>query len=156
LPVPHALSLVGTYDDDRPGTQREKLGLYQRSVFPNYPPANSAGYPDRVDASKRLAVVFGTYPDHCALGRPYLDGENKPAIESAEKKSVFVANEAYCDRPGAVRRSGNLPFNLSSGVHSADGVILTAMGPGAELFRGRIENTRVFRIMATALGLGRD
>ena len=28
------------------------------------------------------------------------------------------------------------------------------MGPGAEQFHGRIDNTRVFRIMATALGLG--
>ena len=27
------------------------------------------------------------------------------------------------------------------------------MGPGAEQFRGRIDNTRVFRAMATALGL---
>jgi alkaline phosphatase len=39
-------------------------------------------------------------------------------------------------------------------VHSADDVVLTAMGPGAELFRGRLDNTRVFRVMATALGLG--
>jgi hypothetical protein len=26
--------------------------------------------------------------------------------------------------------------------------------PGADMFHGRIDNTRVFRIMATALGLG--
>jgi alkaline phosphatase len=32
-------------------------------------------------------------------------------------------------------------------------VVLTATGPGAEQFRGRIDNTRVFRIMTTALGL---
>ena len=52
-----------------------------------------------------------------------------------------------------MRRTGNLPFNVNAGVHSADDVVLTAMGPGAEQFRGRIENTRVFRVMATALGL---
>jgi alkaline phosphatase len=28
------------------------------------------------------------------------------------------------------------------------------MGPGAEQFRGRMDNTGVFRAMATALGLG--
>jgi alkaline phosphatase len=28
------------------------------------------------------------------------------------------------------------------------------MGPGSEKFRGRIDNTKVFRIMAEALGLG--
>ena len=38
-------------------------------------------------------------------------------------------------------------------MHAADDVVLTAMGPGAEQFRGRIDNTRVFRAMATALGL---
>jgi alkaline phosphatase len=32
-------------------------------------------------------------------------------------------------------------------------VVLTAMGPGAELFHGRIDNTRVFRGMVSALGL---
>ena len=48
---------------------------------------------------------------------------------------------------------GNLPFTQPQGVHAADDVVLTAMGPGAELFKGRIDNTRVFRVMATALGL---
>jgi alkaline phosphatase len=151
----HAVSVVGTYNDDRAGDQlREKLGVYNLSVFPNYPPANADGYPDRVDVSRRLAVVFGTYPDHCSTGRPYLEGENVPAVRSAENQRVFVANETYCNQPGAVRRVGNLPFGMNTGVHAADDVVLTAMGPGAELFRGRIDNTRVFRYMATALGLG--
>jgi alkaline phosphatase len=33
-------------------------------------------------------------------------------------------------------------------------VILTANGPGAERFRGHMENIRVFRAIASALGLG--
>jgi alkaline phosphatase len=52
-----------------------------------------------------------------------------------------------------MRMQGNLPFTQPQGVHSADDVVLTAMGPGAEMFHGRIDNTRVFRVMATALGL---
>ena len=36
----------------------------------------------------------------------------------------------------------------------ADDVVLTAIGPGAEQFHGRIDNTRVFRAMVGALGLG--
>jgi len=48
---------------------------------------------------------------------------------------------------------GNLPFTQRQGVHSADDVVLIAMGPGAELFRGHMDNTRVFRVMAAALGL---
>jgi alkaline phosphatase len=149
----HPVSIVGTYDDDVPGQQlRDKLGIYQGSKPPTYPPPNAAGYPDRVDVSRRLAFVFGAFPDYCDLGHPYLEGENVPAAAGATA-GTFMANEKYCNVPGAVRRTGNLPFVANGGVHAADDVVLTATGPGAELFHGRIDNTRVFRIMATALGL---
>jgi alkaline phosphatase len=148
----HGVAIVGTYDDSRPGETRSRLGVYNLSQFPNYPAPNADGYPDKVDVSRRLAFVFSTYPDSCDSGRPYLEGENVPAVEG-EQKGTYVANEKNCAAPGAVRRTGNLPFNMSTGVHAADDVILTAMGPGAEMFRGHMENTRVFRVMATALGL---
>lgn len=149
----HPAALIGTYDDDRPGQQlRDKLGIYQNSTPPNYPAANAAGYPERVDVSRRLAFVFGAFPDYCDTGHPYLDGENVPAVSGPNRG--FVANEKYCNLPGAARRTGNLPFNIPAGVHAADDVVLTAMGPGSSLFHGRIDNTRVFRIMVTALGLG--
>jgi alkaline phosphatase len=149
----HPTAIVGTYDDDRPGQQlRDKLGVYNESVVPNYPAPNAAGYPDRVDVSRRLAFVFGAFPDYCDTGHPSLDGENVPAVPGPDH--TFVANEKYCNQPGAARRTGNLPFAVPAGVHAADDVVLTAMGPGSEQFHGRIDNTRVFRIMATALGLG--
>ncbi len=148
----HPTSIIGTYDDERPGQQlREKLGVSQNSKVPNYPKPNAAGYPERVDVSRRLAFVFGAFPDYCDTGRPHLDGENVPAMSGPNRD--YVANEKYCSSPGAARRTGNLPFNVNNGVHAADDVVLTASGPGAELFHGRIDNTRVFRFMATALGL---
>jgi alkaline phosphatase len=149
----HPTALVGTYDDDRPGQQlRDKLGVYQESIVPNYPAPNADGYPERVDVSRRLAFVFGAFPDYCDTGHPSLDGENMPAVVGPGH--TFVANEKYCGQPGAARRTGNLPFNVPAGVHSADDVVLTALGPGSERFHGRIDNTQVFRIMVTALGLG--
>jgi alkaline phosphatase len=148
----HGVAIVGTYDDDKGGSMRARLGTYNLSQFPNYPKANADGYPDKVDVSKRLAFVFSAYPDHCEAGRPYLDGENVPAVEG-ETKGTYVANEKNCALPGAVRHIGNLPFNANAGVHAADDVVLTAMGPGSEQFHGRIDNTRVFRAMVTALGL---
>jgi alkaline phosphatase len=153
----HPTAIVGTYDDDFPGQQlRDRLGVYQYAKVPNYPPPNADGYPDRVDVSRRLAFVFGAFPDYCDTGHPYLDGENRPAVEKVpgEKPSTYVANEEYCKLPGAARRTGNLPFAIPAGVHAADDVVLTALGPGSEQFHGHIDNTRVFRIMATALGLG--
>jgi len=150
----HGTAIVGTYDDGRPGQQlRDKLATYADSKFPNYGTPNADGYPERIDVSRRLAFVFSTYPDYCETGRPYVEGENRPALAASADSKVFVANEQYC-MPGSARRSGNLPFGLSQGVHSADDVVLTAMGPGAEQVRGRMENTRVFRIMVNVLGLG--
>ena len=149
----HPVSIVGAYNDDAPGQQlRDKLGMYAQAGFPNYPKPNAQGYPEKVDVSRRIAFVFGAYPDYCDTGKPYLDGENVPTVAGAGKEA-YVANEKYCSVPGAARRTGNLPFEAAQGVHSGDDVILTAMGPGAEQFRGRIDNTRVFRAMATALGL---
>jgi alkaline phosphatase len=146
------VSIIGTYDDERPGQLlREKLGVYEQSITPNYPKANADGYPEKVDVSRRLAFTFGSYPDYCDTGKPYLDGENVPAVAGPNKD--YVANEKYCTLPGAVRKTGNLPFSASQGVHSADDVVLTASGPGSEQFHGRIDNTRVFRYITTALGL---
>jgi alkaline phosphatase len=147
----HPVSIIGTYDDERPGERlRDKLGIYDQAKFPNYPNADATGYPPSIDVSRRLAFVFAGFPDHCASGKPYLAGPFKPT-EAKDKQAI--ANEVYCT-PQATRMQGNLPFTQPQGVHSADDVVLTAMGPGAELFRGRIDNTRVFRVMVTALGLG--
>jgi alkaline phosphatase len=146
----HPVSIIGTYDDDRPGERlRDKLGIYGQAKFPNYGKADANGYPPSVDVSRRIAFGFGGYPDHCRSGRPYLDGPFRPTEKKDEK---FVAVETYCS-PQAMRLEGNLPFTQPQGVHAGDDVVLTAMGPGAEQFKGRIDNTRVFRAIATALGL---
>jgi alkaline phosphatase len=150
----HPISIIGTYDDDRPGQLlRDKLGTYAESVPPNYGPRDADGYPTKVDTSRRLAVAFGTYPDTCDTGRPYLDGERVLAVKGPDGKAN-VANEKDCTGPLATRKQGNLPFDANSGVHAADDVLLTAMGPGAERFRGHKPNTFVFRVMAEALALG--
>jgi len=147
----HPVSIIGTYDDERPGERlRDKLGVYNEAKFPNYPKPDSDGYPASVEVSRRLAFVFAGFPDHCASGRPSLGGPFKPTEEKDDKA---VANETYCT-PKATRMEGNLPFTQRQGVHAADDVVLTALGPGAELFKGRVDNTFIFKVMATALGLG--
>jgi alkaline phosphatase len=152
----HPVSIIGTYDDERPGQLlREKLGTYAEAKYPNYPAPDADGYPASIDVSRRIAFVFGAYPDYCDLGKPYLAGENVPAVKGPDGKG-YVANEQYCNTPISARRTGNLPFKANNGIHSADDVVLTAMGPGSELFHGRIDNTGVFRVMVTALGLGSE
>ena len=152
----HPVSVIGTVNDASPEPEmRNKVGIYEDAGFPNYPTPNADGYPDRVDVSRRIRLVFGATPDYYDTFQPFLDGEFVPAVKNAE--GIMVANEKYKDVPGAVLRPGNLPNKgaraANQGVHSGDDVILTAMGPGAEKVRGQMENTDLFRIIAEALAL---
>jgi alkaline phosphatase len=150
----HPVSVIGSYDDERPGTTpREKLGVYADAKVPNYPAPNAQGYPETVDVSRRIAIQFGTQPDNCFNAKPYLEGENVPAV-AGPTPGTYVANEKNCTKPGAVRLVGNLPVDNNSETHSGDDVVLTAIGPGSELFHGHMPNVGVFKVIATALALG--
>jgi len=151
----HGLSIVGTVDDNAPGdVMRDKVGVYDKAGFPNYPAANADGYPERVDVSRRLAIFFAGFPDYYETFRPKVDGPFVPAV--AGPAGSYVPNDKYKDVPGAMLRIGNLPRSANQGVHSGDDVILTAMGPGSERVVGFLDNTAVFRIMVDALGLGAE
>lgn len=145
----HMVGIIGTYDDSLPGKEpRDRLA----NDIPVYE-TDKDGYPVTVDVKKRPGFMFGGYPDHCFDSKPHLDGEFVPAVAGTEK-DTYVANEKYCV-DGAIRVPGNIQRSNSSGPHAADDIILTAMGPGADFFRGRQENTKVFRAITTALGLAK-
>ena len=150
----HGLAIVGTVDDAKPGADmREKVGTYAEAGYPNYPAPDKDGYPPSVDVSRRLAIFFADFPDYYETYRPKLDGPFEPAVRDAASKQ-FAANEKYKSESSQLR-GGNLPRSSDVGVHAADDAVLTATGPGAEKFRGFMDNTEVFRVMAEALGLGR-
>jgi alkaline phosphatase len=152
----HPNALVGTINDDMSTTPnvalRERVGVYEKAGFPNYPSPDADGYPSRVDVSRRLAIFSASLPDHYETYRPKLDNPNEPT-EKAEAAGTFKANEKYKDVPGAVLRFGNLPAMMNASVHSGEDVILTATGPGSERVHGSMDNTEVFRVIADALGL---
>jgi len=149
----HGVSIIGTVDDEKDGDDmREKVGTYAEAGFPNYVDADGDGYPDRVDVSRRLFLAANNGPDHYETFRPKLDGPFVPAIQNESKQ--YVANEAYKDVPGAVLVQGNIPRNGDTGVHSVDDVVLQATGPGSENFKGYMEQSDVYRVLAEALALG--
>jgi alkaline phosphatase len=152
----HPNSLVGTINDDMGTTpnvpMRERVGVYAKAGFPNYPAPDADGYPSRVDVSRRLAIFSASLPDHYETFRPKLDGPNEPTVKG-EDAGTFKANDKYKDVPGAVLRPGNLPAMMNASVHSGEDVILTATGPGSERVKGSMDNTEVFRVMVDALGL---
>ncbi|MET0869021.1 MAG: alkaline phosphatase [Pseudorhodoplanes sp.] len=153
----HPVGLIGTVDDDMSATPnapiRERVRMYEKAGFPNYPAPDEAGYPSRVDVSRRLAMFAASLPEHDETLRPRLDNPRELTAPGKEP-DTFAAIERSKDVPGAVPRFGNLPRFASASVHSGEDVILTAAGPGSEQVRGQIDNTEVFRIMAEALGLG--
>jgi alkaline phosphatase len=152
----HPNSLVGTINDDMSTTPnaplRERVGVYEKAGFPNYPAPDADGYPSRVDVSRRLAIFSASLPDYYETFRPKLDDPNEPTVKG-DDPGTFKANEKYKDVPGVVLRFGNLPVMMGASVHSGEDVILTATGPGSERVKGSMDNTDVFRVMADALGL---
>ncbi|WP_411034178.1 alkaline phosphatase [Shinella sp. BYT-45] len=149
----HGVAIIGTVDDDKPGEEmRAKVGTYDDAGFPNYEDKDGDGYPDRVDVSRRLFLAANNGPDHYETFRPKLDGPFVPAVQNEAKE--YVANEAYKDVPGAVFVQGNIPKDGDTGVHAVDDVVLQAAGPGAEGFRGYMEQSDVYRVLADALALG--
>jgi alkaline phosphatase len=101
-------------------------------------------------------MTIGAHPDFYQTYRPKLDAPFVPAIKSkdAGNAEVYVANPMYKDVPGAVFTEGTLPRKDAQGVHAVDDVILSAAGPGADQFKGFMENTDVFKVMVKALALG--
>ena len=149
----HSGSISGVVNDDKPGPLREKVGVYADAGYPNYPKADLQGYPSQIDVSKRLAFFYGNYPDHYETLHPKLDGTFIPAVKGADGK--FIANPKYAQlQEDAIHVGGNLPSHQDVGVHTADDAVLNASGPGADRFKGFMDNTEVFKVMVQTLGLG--
>ena len=92
------------------------------------------------------------YPDHYETFNPKLDGPFEPAVKN--EKGEYVANEKYKDVPGAIFVEGNLPKDESTGTHTVDDVVLQAAGPGAEEFKGYMEESDVYKVLADTFALG--
>ncbi|RYG94813.1 MAG: alkaline phosphatase, partial [Alphaproteobacteria bacterium] len=149
----HGVSIIGTIDDEKPGDDmRQKVGVYAGAGFPNYEDKDGDGFPDKVDVTRRLAMFSSNFPDYYETFRPKMDGPFEPSIKN--EKDEYVANPAYKDIPGAMLRTGNLPKDSDTAVHTVDDVVLQATGPGADGFKGYMEQSDVYRVLVDALALG--
>lgn len=149
----HGVSIIGTVDDEKPGDEmRAKVGTYAEAGFPNYEDKDNDGYPDRIDVTRRLFLNANNGPDHYETFRPKMDGPFVPAIQNEKKE--YIANEAYKNVPGAVFVQGNIPKDGDSGVHAVDDIVLQSTGPGSEEFKGYMEQSDVYRVLADTFALG--
>lgn len=144
----HGASITGTYHELDGKTGREAVRTYADAGWPTFEDIDGDGFPDDPNPSVTLAVQFANHPDYYENYR-FQDVPTSPAI-MANGKAVANLKRAL---PGGELRVGNLPTSDSSEVHAADDVPLTAEGPGAEYFKGVIDNTEVFYGIVRALGL---
>jgi alkaline phosphatase len=142
----HSVSVYGTIHNSQSG--RDAVRVYENALFPTYTYENGTGFPDSITTDITLAIGYGNHPDY------YEDYKYHPT-QSAP--AVMVDGRATANQVGretGVLREGNLPYDQSQEVHSADDVTLTAYGAGSNFFNKTIiDNTEVFRAMINALGL---
>ncbi|GEO83522.1 MULTISPECIES: alkaline phosphatase [Alphaproteobacteria] len=148
----HGVSLLGMIDNSKGEVGRDSVKVSSAAGFPTYTDADKDGYPDKIDADRRLALFVSNYPDHYETFSPKMDGPYEPAIKN--EKGEYVANEKYKDLPGAMFVEGNLPKDESTGQHTVDDVVLQAAGPGAEGFKGYMEESDVYKVLADVMALG--
>ena len=141
----HGASITGTYHEKDGKTGREAVRTYANAGWPTFEDADQDGFPDNPDPDVTLAIQYANHPDYNADYR-FKEVPTVPAIMADGKAIVNpkTTGEFY---------PGNIPADDPSEVHSADDVVLTAMGPGAEYFNGVMDNTEVFFGIVRALGL---
>jgi alkaline phosphatase len=143
----HGVSITGTYHERDGKTGREAVRTYAESVFPTFVDADGDGFPENPAPDVTLAVEYANHPDYYEDFK-FHDKPISPAIMSGD---AAVGNAARA--PQGVLYAGNIPANESSEVHAADDVPLSAAGPGADYFKGVMDNTEVFFGIVGALGI---
>ena len=94
------------------GPLRSRLGTYKHSQFPNYPPANADGYPDKVDVSRRLAFVFSAYPDTATTAAPISTARTCPQSRARPRARTWRTRRTAA-LPARCAAVGNLPFDTN-------------------------------------------
>ena len=78
---------------------RERVRVYERAGFPNYPAPMPRAIRRAWTSSRRLALFSASLPDHYETLRPKLDSPNEPTV-AGKDAGTYVANERYKNVPG--------------------------------------------------------
>jgi alkaline phosphatase len=143
----HGVSITGTYHEKDGKTGRQAVRTYAASTFPTFRDEDGDGFPENPAPDVTLAIEYANHPDYYEDFK-FHKTPVSPAIMSGD---VAVANVKRA--PNGVFYPGNIPGAESQEVHAADDVPLSAGGPGADHFKGVMDNTEVFFGIVRALGL---
>jgi alkaline phosphatase len=143
----HGISITGTYHEKDGKTGREAVRTYANSIFPTFVDSDGDGFPENPAPDVTLALQYANHPDYRENFKFHVT-PTAPAIMSGD---VAIANVKRA--PDGIFYPGTIPGAESQEVHAADDVPLSAAGPGADYFKGVMDNTEVFFGIVRALGL---
>ncbi len=143
----HSASITGTYHELDGKTGRQAVRTYADAGFPTFVDANKDGFPDSPAPDVTLAIHYANHPDY---NEDYKFNP-EPIAPAVMADGKPIANPKK--DPKGDFYNGNIPYSETQEVHTADDVPLTADGPGADYFRGIMDNTEVFFGIMRALGL---
>jgi alkaline phosphatase len=143
----HGISIIGTYHERDGRTGREAVRTYADSIYPTLMDADGDGFPENPAPDVTLAIGYANHPDYYENFKFHA----KPVSPAIMSGDAAIANRERA-RSGAMYM-GNIPARESQEVHTADDVPLSAAGPGADYFKGVMDNTEVFFGIVRALGL---
>ncbi len=129
-----------------PGVDKQRnaiVGTYQNAKFPRYKML-SDGYPDSTDIDHKMLIGYGANADRYENWLSHLT----PTRDSQQPFATQGAQGLYPKDPGSRNKdrgflvTGQVPGDQA--VHTASDIPLSAMGRGAQVFSGVMDNTDIF------------
>jgi alkaline phosphatase len=128
------------------------VGTYEAAGFPQYVIAED-GYPVTTDVDRRMLIGYAAnadrYEDWLTNSQPLRDGQQP--FNNLPPLSTYPAGPLARDVAGNFLVTGQIADAVAA--HTGSDIPLSAMGRGASLFTGVMDNTEVFfRAMQAILG----
>jgi alkaline phosphatase len=125
------------------GLRDSVVGLYDAARFPRYEIA-ADGYPVSTDVDFRMLIGYAANADRYEdwLTNILPNRDSQQPFNGDLPLSTYPSRPVDRDVEGAFLITGQVPG--STAVHTASDIPLSAVGVGAERFRGVMDNTAVF------------
>ncbi|MFO1368765.1 MAG: alkaline phosphatase [Marinagarivorans sp.] len=136
------------------GKRDAVVGVYDAAGFPKYTKA-ADGYPASTDPDYKMLIGYASnvdrYEDWRTNAQPLRDSQ-QPFNNSAPL-NTYPADPLARDASTGFLITGQIPQSSAVAAHTGGDIPLSALGRGASLFGGVMDNTEVFfSIMQAAVG----
>jgi alkaline phosphatase len=140
-----------------PGVDKQRnaiVGVYQAAKFPRYK-VLADGYPDSTDIDYKMLIGYGAnadrYENWLSNITPTRDSQQPFANQGAQGK--YPKDPGVRNKDTGFLITGQVPGDQA--VHTASDIPLSAMGRGAHLFSGVMDNTDIFFKIARLTAAGK-